>query len=105
MIKYTANAILATKVSFMNEVADLCEVVGADVKDVATGIGLYHRIGASFLRPGPAWGGSCVPKDTRAFLTAPLEKGGPAAVVDRIRKACGGALAGKKIGVLVLLSQ
>ena len=67
MIKYAANAILATKISFINEVAHLCEKVGADVKEVAKGIGLDGRIGNKFLHAGPGFGGSCFPKDTRAF--------------------------------------
>ena len=67
MIKYAANAFLATKISFINEVAHLCEKVGADVKEVAKGIGLDGRIGNKFLHAGPGFGGSCFPKDTRAF--------------------------------------
>lgn len=67
-IKYASNAFLATKVSFINAVANLCEAVGADVRDVVLGMGYDRRIGFEFLRPGPGWGGSCFPKDTRALL-------------------------------------
>jgi UDPglucose 6-dehydrogenase len=67
-VKYASNAFLATKVSFVNAVADLCEAVGADVRDVALGMGYDRRIGFEYLRPGPGWGGSCFPKDTRALL-------------------------------------
>src|ERR1700744_4581858 len=68
LIKYAANAFLATKITFINEVADLCEKVGADVQEVARGIGLDNRIGAKFLHPGPGFGGSCFPKDTLALI-------------------------------------
>ena len=67
-IKYAANAFLATKISFVNAVAAMCEAVGADVNDVVLGLGYDKRIGQDFLRPGPGWGGSCFPKDTRALL-------------------------------------
>src|SRR5438270_6106452 len=68
LTKYAANAFLATKITFINEIADLCEQVGANVQEVARGIGLDNRIGAKFLHPGPGFGGSCFPKDTRALL-------------------------------------
>jgi len=73
MIKYAANAFLATKVSFINEISDLCELVGADVSEVAYGIGLDERIGARFLRAGIGWGGSCLPKDVSALRAAARE--------------------------------
>jgi UDPglucose 6-dehydrogenase len=66
LIKYAANAFLATKITFINEIADLCENLGADVQEVARGIGLDNRIGSKFLHPGPGFGGSCFPKDVRA---------------------------------------
>ena len=75
LIKYAANAFLATKISFINEMADLCEAVGADVQDVARGIGLDNRIGAKFLHAGPGYGGSCFPKDTLALLRTAEEAG------------------------------
>src|SRR3974377_1023821 len=68
LTKYAANAFLATKITFINEVADLCEKVGADVEDVARGIGLDNRIGGKFLHAGPGYGGSCFPKDTQALI-------------------------------------
>ena len=67
LIKYSANAFLAVKISFINQMADLCEKVGADVHDVARGMGLDKRIGSKFLHPGPGYGGSCFPKDTISF--------------------------------------
>lgn len=117
MIKYAANAFLAIKVSFINEVADLCEAINADVRDVATGIGLDNRIGTAFLRAGPGWGGSCFPKDTRALLSTARDLGMPARIVAaaieanekrkismvaRVRRACGGTLVDKQVGVLGL---
>jgi UDPglucose 6-dehydrogenase len=74
-IKYASNAFLATKVSFINAVANLCEAVGADVKDVVLGMGYDRRIGFEFLKPGPGWGGSCLPKDTRALVRIGEEAG------------------------------
>jgi len=115
MIKYASNAFLAIKVSFINEVADLCETVGADVRDVATGLGLDRRIGAAFLRTGPGWGGSCFPKDTRALLMTAKNRNVPARIVeaamevntsrkksmvDRVRAFCDGNVSGKRIAVL-----
>lgn len=73
--KYAANAFLATKLSFVNAIAAVCEAVGADVNDVLLGMGYDHRIGHDFLRPGPGWGGSCFPKDTRAIITIAEEAG------------------------------
>ncbi len=115
VVKYAANAFLAMKISFINEIADFCETVGADVQGVAHGIGLDKRIGGKFLHPGPGYGGSCFPKDTLALLRSSEEAGAPLklieatvkindarkfAMVDRIKKACGGSVAGKTIGVL-----
>ena len=117
MIKYAANTFLATKITFINEFADLCERVGADVQDVARGIGLDGRIGGKFLHPGPGYGGSCFPKDTRALVQTARDAGAPVTLVERVvaindnRKAemagkiiaaCGGSVAGKTIAVLGL---
>ena len=117
LTKYAANAFLAMKISFINEIADLCEAVGADVQEVARGIGLDNRIGAKFLHAGPGYGGSCFPKDTLALLRTAEEAGvkqriiatvvavnddRKAAMADRVREAVGGALTGKTIGVLGL---
>lgn len=117
LIKYAANAFLATKISFINEIADLCEAVGADVQEVSRGIGLDNRIGPKFLHAGPGYGGSCFPKDTLALLqTAEKEQVGmrivnsvvevndarKAAMADRVREAIGGDLQGKRVGVLGL---
>jgi UDPglucose 6-dehydrogenase len=74
-IKYASNSFLATKLSFINSIAALCEVVGADVRDVLLGMGYDHRIGFDYLTPGPGWGGSCLPKDTRALLFMAEEAG------------------------------
>jgi UDPglucose 6-dehydrogenase len=82
MIKYASNAFLATKISFINEVANLCEAVGADVHEVARGMGLDNRIGRKFLHPGPGYGGSCFPKDTRAVIQMAREAGVPARVIE-----------------------
>lgn len=117
LIKYAANAFLATKISFINEIADLCEKVGADVQQVARGIGLDNRIGAKFLHAGPGYGGSCFPKDTRALLHTAEEAGVEQRIVatvvavndarkrsmsERVREAVGGELADKRIAVLGL---
>ena len=75
MIKYASNAFLATKVSFINEMANLCELVNADIREVARGMGLDHRIGSKFLHPGPGYGGSCFPKDTKALTQIAREQG------------------------------
>ncbi len=82
MIKYASNAFLATKISFINEIANLCEAVGADVHEVARGMGLDNRIGRKFLHPGPGYGGSCFPKDTRAVIQMAREAGVPARVIE-----------------------
>jgi UDPglucose 6-dehydrogenase len=84
MIKYASNAYLATKISFINEMAVLCEKVGADVHQVARAMGLDQRIGAKFLHPGPGFGGSCFPKDTRAFAHLGQEAGAPLAIVEAV---------------------
>jgi len=81
MIKYASNAFLATKISFINEIAGLCEAVGADVHEVARGMGLDNRIGRKFLHPGPGFGGSCFPKDTHAVVRMSSEAGVPARIV------------------------
>ncbi len=113
-IKYAANAFLATKLSFVNAVAAICEGVGADVNDVVLGLGYDKRIGQDFLRPGPGWGGSCFPKDSRALLKIATDAGysfdlleGVIAVndeqfdrvADKIIDAAGGDVSGKTIGV------
>lgn len=85
MIKYAANAFLALKISFINEIAGLCEKVGADVKDVARGIGLDHRIGPRFLQAGLGWGGSCFPKDTAALLAIAAEYGYTMPIIEAAR--------------------
>jgi UDPglucose 6-dehydrogenase len=117
MIKYASNAFLATKISFINEMADLCEKVGADVHGVAKGMGLDRRIGPKFLHPGPGYGGSCFPKDTRAVVEVAKDHGAdlrivqavidvndsrPAAMVEKIRAALGGELKNKTICLLGL---
>ena len=115
LTKYAANAFLATKITFINEIADLCEKVGADVQDVARGMGLDGRIGKKFLHAGPGYGGSCFPKDTIALVRTAQEYGSPARLVEtvvqvndtrkgamasRVIQACGGSVRGKTIGVL-----
>jgi UDPglucose 6-dehydrogenase len=115
LTKYAANAFLATKITFINEVADLCEKVGADVHGVARGMGLDRRIGGKFLHPGPGYGGSCFPKDTLALTRTGEQAGSPLRLVEtvvavnddrkkamaqRVITACGGSVAGKAIAVL-----
>jgi len=84
LIKYAANAFLATKITFINEMADLCEKVGGDVQDVARGIGLDGRIGSKFLHAGPGFGGSCFPKDTLALVRTAREMGAPSRIVEAV---------------------
>ena len=86
LTKYAANAFLATKITFINEIADLCELVGADVQDVARGIGLDGRIGAKFLHAGPGYGGSCFPKDTLALLKTAEDAQSPLRIVEAVVK-------------------
>ncbi|MCA0425063.1 MAG: UDP-glucose/GDP-mannose dehydrogenase family protein [Proteobacteria bacterium] len=87
LIKYAANAYLATKITFINEMADLCEAVGADVKDIARGIGLDNRIGSKFLHAGPGYGGSCFPKDTLALIRTANDVGVPLSIVESVATA------------------
>jgi UDPglucose 6-dehydrogenase len=87
LIKYAANAYLATKITFINEMADLCESVGADVQDISRGIGLDNRIGGKFLHAGPGYGGSCFPKDTVALLKTAEDFGAPTRIVEAVVKA------------------
>lgn len=103
LIKYTANAFLATKITFINEMADLAERVGADIQDIAKGIGLDNRIGGKFLHAGPGYGGSCFPKDTLALTRTANEAGTPARIVDAVIAVNAGrkkAMAGKVIAAL-----
>ncbi|NHK29535.1 UDP-glucose/GDP-mannose dehydrogenase family protein [Parvularcula flava] len=117
LIKYAANAFLATKITFINEMADLCEKVGADVQAVARGIGLDKRIGSKFLNAGPGYGGSCFPKDTLALVRTAQQHGAPVRIVEsvveandtrkksmagRVKAAVGGDLEGKTVAVLGL---
>ena len=117
LIKYAANTYLATKITFINEIADLCEAVGADVQDVAKGIGLDGRIGSKFLHAGPGYGGSCFPKDTLALVRTAQSAGSPIKIVEavvavnaarkknmaeKIIAASGGDVDGKRIAVLGL---
>ena len=117
LIKYAGNTFLATKITFINEIADLCEKVGADVHDVAKGIGLDGRIGKKFLHPGPGYGGSCFPKDTLALVKTARDYDAPLRIVEtvvdvndrrkkamaeRVVAACGGSVAGKTVAVLGL---
>ncbi|MBR2535311.1 MAG: UDP-glucose/GDP-mannose dehydrogenase family protein [Hyphomicrobium sp.] len=115
LAKYAANAFLAMKISFINEIADLCEEVGADVQEVASAIGKDRRIGDKFLHPGPGYGGSCFPKDVSALIRTARENKAPVSLIEqvervnherkiamagRIEAACGGALRGKTVAIL-----
>jgi len=117
LIKYAANAFLAVKITYINEIADLCEQVGANVQEVARGIGLDNRIGGKFLHPGPGYGGSCFPKDTQALGKTAHDAGVSLRIVEtvvtvndqrkrgmsrRIVQACGGDVRGKRIAILGL---
>ena len=117
LIKYAANAFLATKITFINEMADLCEAVGADIQDVSRGIGLDNRIGAKFLHAGPGYGGSCFPKDTLALLKTAEDNQTPLRIVESVAKvndarkramgrkviqAMGGEARGKTVALLGL---
>jgi UDPglucose 6-dehydrogenase len=117
LIKYAANAFLAVKVTFINEIADLCEKVGADVQEVSRGIGLDKRIGPKFLHAGPGYGGSCFPKDTIALVKTAQDHDSPIRLVEatiavndqrkramarKVIAACGGDVRGKSIGILGL---
>ena len=87
LIKYAANSFLATKITFINEISDLCEKVGANVSDVSIGIGLDGRIGKKFLHPGPGYGGSCFPKDTLALVKTAQDNGSPLNLVEHVVKS------------------
>ena len=117
LTKYAANAFLAMKVTFINEMADVCEKAGADVHDVARGIGLDGRIGRKFLHPGPGFGGSCFPKDTLAMMRIAQDFGAPSRLVEtvvavndarkasmamRVISAAGGSVRGKTVAILGL---
>jgi UDPglucose 6-dehydrogenase len=116
LTKYAANAFLATKITFINEIANLCDAIGCDVHDVARGMGMDNRIGRKFLHPGPGFGGSCFPKDTRALTTVADQFGVETLIVDAVVEAnerqrqamipkiekLVGDFAGKQIGVLGL---
>jgi UDPglucose 6-dehydrogenase len=117
LIKYASNAFLATKITFINEMADLCEKVGGNVQDVARGMGLDRRIGSKFLHAGPGFGGSCFPKDIAALVATGTQQKSPVtiveavmaknasrrlAMVERVVAACGGSVAGKTLAVLGL---
>ena len=117
LIKYAANAFLATKITFINEIADLAEKVGADVQEIARGIGLDNRIGAKFLHAGPGFGGSCFPKDTLALLKTGQDHAAPLRIVEavvavndprkramarKVWRALGGEVRGKTVAVLGL---
>ena len=115
LIKYAANAFLAMKITFINEIADLCEQVGANVQEVARGVGLDNRIGGKFLHAGPGYGGSCFPKDTLALTRTAQDAGSPLRLIEtvvdvndarkramasKVIEACGGDVAGKTVAVL-----
>jgi UDPglucose 6-dehydrogenase len=117
LIKYAANAFLAMKISFINEIADLCEQLGADVQKVAKGIGMDKRIGDKFLHAGPGYGGSCFPKDTLALVKTAQDFGSPLRLIEttvaindnrkramgrKVIAACGGSVRGKKVAILGL---
>jgi UDPglucose 6-dehydrogenase len=117
LIKYASNAFLATKITFINEMADLCEQVGADIQEVARGMGLDNRIGAKFLHAGPGFGGSCFPKDTSALIKTAHDHGVPLRLVEavstvneqrkramarKVVQALGGSVRGKTVAVLGL---
>src|SRR2546421_392839 len=120
LTKYAANAFLATKITFINEIADLCERVGADVQEVARGIGFDNRIGATFLHAGPGFGGSCFPKDVRALIKTAQDHDVPMRILEavlgvndtrkramarKVSSVFGGVLRGKNIAVLRLTFQ
>jgi len=115
LAKYAANAFLALKISFINEIADLCEQVGADVQEVASSIGKDRRIGEKFLHPGPGYGGSCFPKDVSALIRTARENKSPVSIIEqvqrvnderkiamahRIEDAAGGSVRGKTVAIL-----
>ena len=117
LTKYAANAFLATKITFINEIADLCEQVGANVQDVARGMGLDNRIGSKFLHAGPGYGGSCFPKDTLALIKTAQDHGTPSRIVEavcavndqrkramarKVAQAFGGSVRGRTVAVLGL---
>lgn len=117
LTKYAANAFLATKITFINEIADLCEQVGADVQEVARGIGLDNRIGRKFLHAGPGYGGSCFPKDTLALVKTAQDHNAPMRIVEtvvavndqrkramarKVIQACGGSVRGKRVALFGL---
>ncbi|MER9133396.1 UDP-glucose/GDP-mannose dehydrogenase family protein [Mesorhizobium sp. M0768] len=117
LTKYAGNAFLAMKITFINEIADLCERLGADVQDVARGIGMDNRIGAKFLHAGPGYGGSCFPKDTLALVKTAQDAASPVRLIEttvsindqrkramarKVIEACGGSVRGKTVGILGL---